>query len=253
MDNKTNKMVFRKEDIWLIPNIITYFRMICIPVFVTLCLVGGFNADKTNLIYWSLGVFFVAALSDLVDGKIARKFNMISDIGKVFDPLADKLMHISAILCLTIIGYMPWYFIVIVFVKEMALMSMSPVLLKKKIIIQAVFAGKIASACLSLGVVLAFFHPLLVDWWSFGNSVGVAMSVDWIIMLTGCVLAVYAAFAYLAIMIRELKKFNIDLAAGRIDRYGNRLDITENTEENVEIIEKNTEKNKENKDDSEEN
>ena len=72
-EEKPNKMVFKKEDIWLIPNIITYFRILCIPAFVALCLVGGLNlADKGNLIYWSLGVFFVAACSDLVDGKIAR-------------------------------------------------------------------------------------------------------------------------------------------------------------------------------------
>lgn len=228
MENKTNKMVFKKEDIWLIPNIITYFRMICIPIFVTLCLVGGLQ-DRTELIYASLGVFFVAALSDLFDGKIARKYNMVSDIGKVFDPLADKLMHISAILCLSIIQYLPWYFIVIVFVKEMIMMAFSPVLLKRKIIIQAVFAGKIASACLSLGVVLSFFHPLLCKWWKFGTSFNIDMSIDWIIMLVGCILAIYAALTYLAIMIKELKKFNKLVADGVLDEYGNPIEqVAEN-------------------------
>lgn len=141
MEDKPNKLVFKKEDIWLIPNVITYFRMLCIPVFVTLCLVGGLKG-KTDLIYWALGVFFVAACSDLVDGKIARKYNMVSDIGKVFDPLADKLMHVSSILCLVIINYMPWYFLVLIAVKELLMICFSPMLLKRKIVIQAVFAGK---------------------------------------------------------------------------------------------------------------
>ena len=228
MENKPNKIVFKKEDIWLIPNVITYFRMLCIPVFVTLCLVGGLHPDKGNLIYWALGVFFVAACSDLVDGKIARKYNMVSDIGKVFDPLADKLMHVSSILCLVIIKFMPWYFLVLIAVKELLMVCVSPVLLKRKIVIQAVFAGKIASAVISGGVVLTFFHKLLVKWWTFGTTVqGIEMSLDWIVMLVGCVLAFYALITYFAITVKELKKFDADFKAGKVDKFGNRLDEAE--------------------------
>lgn len=224
MDDNPNKMVFKKEDIWLIPNIICYFRILCIPVFAALCLVGGFVQGKGDLIYWSLGVFFIAALSDLVDGKIARKFNMVSDIGKALDPLADKLMHVFALLCLTIIQFIPWYFIVIITVKELLMMCLSPVLYKRKIVLQAVFAGKIASACISLGITMAFFHPLLVKWWSFGTTFGIGMSLDWIVMLIGCALALYAAATYLIMMYNSLKKFNADVAAGILDKHGNRLD-----------------------------
>ncbi len=230
-EDKTNKIVFKKEDIWLIPNIITYFRMLCIPAFVALCLVGGLKEGKGDLIYWSLGVFFIAACSDLVDGKIARKYNMVSDIGKVFDPLADKLMHISAILCLVIIKFMPWYFLVIIAVKELLMICMSPILLKKKIVIQAVFAGKIASAVISGGLVLTFFHKLLVGAWSFSVGTFVA-SADWIVMLVGCVLAVYALATYFALMLKELKKFDVAFKAGEIDEYGNKI-VTEETSENA--------------------
>lgn len=200
------KTVFRKEDVWLIPNLITYFRIVCIPVFAALCLVGGFT-HRDALVYASLGVFFAAAISDLFDGAIARKFNMVSDIGKVLDPLADKLMHISALLCLTLIRFMPWYFIVIIALKELLMIAVSPMLLKRNIIIPAVFAGKIASACISLGVTLTFFHPLLAGAWNFGDGgLGVLMSVDWIVMLTGCVLAAWAAGTYLLIMVRALRE-----------------------------------------------
>lgn len=234
MEDKPNKLVFKKEDVWLIPNVITYFRMLCIPAFVALCLVGGLVPGKGNLIYWSLGVFFVAACSDLVDGKIARKYNMVSDIGKVFDPLADKLMHISSILCLVIIKFMPWYFLVLIAVKELLMICFSPMLLKRKIVIQAVFAGKIASAVISGGVVLTFFHALLVKWWTFGTTVqGIEMSLDWIVMLIGCCLAVYALITYVVIMLKALKKFDVDFKAGKVDKYGNRLDeVSENAEVN---------------------
>ena len=89
------------------------------------------------------------------------------------------------------------------------------------------FAGKIASAVISGGVVLTFFHALLVKWWTFGTTVqGIEMSLDWIVMLIGCVLAVYALVTYIVIMLKELKKFDADFKAGKIDKFGNRLDET---------------------------
>ena len=81
------------KEIWTIPNIITYFRILCVPVFVTLMALAGVRDDFT-LFYVALGVFFLASGSDMVDGWIARKFNMQSGIGMVLDPIADKLMHV---------------------------------------------------------------------------------------------------------------------------------------------------------------
>ncbi|MBR7163035.1 MAG: CDP-alcohol phosphatidyltransferase family protein, partial [Clostridia bacterium] len=88
-----------KKDLWTIPNLITYFRILCIPAFVTLMALAGVRSD-TTLLYWGAGVFAVATLSDLVDGFIARKFNMTSGIGMVLDPFADKMMQVSVLLCL---------------------------------------------------------------------------------------------------------------------------------------------------------
>lgn len=88
------------KEVWTIPNIITYFRIICVPVFVTLMALGGIRDDFT-LFYAALGVFFFASASDMVDGWIARRFNMQSGIGMVLDPIADKLMHVSVLACLS--------------------------------------------------------------------------------------------------------------------------------------------------------
>ena len=69
-----------KKELWTIPNIITYFRILCIPAYIALMACAGVNADPV-LLYIALGVFAVAAASDLVDGWIARRFNMTSGIG----------------------------------------------------------------------------------------------------------------------------------------------------------------------------
>ena len=207
-----------------VPNRLTVIRLLLVPVFLVFVL--GFGGETWGMIA-AICVFAIASFTDFLDGKIARKYNMVSDIGKVFDPLADKLMHVSSILCLVIINYMPWYFLVLIAVKELLMICFSPMLLKRKIVIQAVFAGKIASAVISGGVVLTFFHALLVKWWTFGTTVqGIQMSLDWIVMLLGCVLAIYALVTYIVIMLKALKKFDADFKAGKVDKYGNRLDET---------------------------
>lgn len=222
------KKFFNKHDIFLIPNLITYFRIICIPVFMVLCLYGNSRGEHPYL-FWSLGVFAVAAASDLVDGKIARKYNMVSDIGKVFDPLADKVMHIAVVLSLTIIGFVPWYIVAFLFAKEMFMGAMSPVLVSKKIVIPAVMAGKVASAEISFAVIAAFFHQLFVD-----NGIYLVKETftpDWFMLIIGCLLACYALGTYVGIVLKKYKVYKERLDKGEIDKFGNLID------ENGNIIE----------------
>ena len=82
-----------KKEILAIPNILCYFRILLIPVFCILYLGGNH--------YWAAIVLAIAAITDKLDGTIARKFDMITDLGKVIDPLADKLMQFAVALCLT--------------------------------------------------------------------------------------------------------------------------------------------------------
>ena len=80
-----------RKQIWSIPNLLSLFRILLIPVMVTLYVKGRTIG--------ALVVFGVSALSDIVDGQIARRFNMVTDLGKMLDPLADKLTQGAALLC----------------------------------------------------------------------------------------------------------------------------------------------------------
>lgn len=80
-----------------LPNKLTLFRMILIPFFVVFML-SNFAGDASKWI--ALGIFIVASLTDLLDGKIARKYNLVTNFGKFMDPLADKLLVCTAMLCL---------------------------------------------------------------------------------------------------------------------------------------------------------
>lgn len=94
---------FEFEDLFKLPNILCYLRLILVPVF--LCVY--FNADKPSDYYWATAVVLLSGFTDFLDGQIARGCNMITDLGKILDPIADKLMQLSMLVALTIkVNYM---------------------------------------------------------------------------------------------------------------------------------------------------
>ena len=191
------------KDLWTIPNIITYFRMLCVPAFIVLMALGGVWSN-IYYFYGALGVFFVASGSDLIDGYIARKYNMCSGVGMIFDPLADKLMHVSVLMCLAFCtGLTPlgrdtlsefsnpnlhWYvhygFVIGILLKELALISMAPIAMKKKAKVEANMLGKVGSFTVSVGVIMAFFHPYVkfADWGilAWGICIGWASALSYL-------------------------------------------------------------------------
>jgi len=198
------------KEVWTIPNIITYFRILCVPAFCVLMGLGGVR-DDLALFYSALGVFFLASGSDLVDGWIARKFNMQSGIGMALDPVADKLMHISVLICLSLctgltpLGahYSPdneqlrffvhYGFVVAIIAKELVQLLIAVYVIKKGATVKANWLGKISSFTISIGVILAFFHQYV-------------QYADWGILAWGIVQSYAAAFSYLRQVTLEVKK-----------------------------------------------
>ena len=84
---------------WTIPNALSILRLLLIPVFAVLYLTSG---DHPERMYWSVGVLLLSGLSDTLDGYIARRFNQISESGKLLDPLADKLTQVAVLICVTV-------------------------------------------------------------------------------------------------------------------------------------------------------
>lgn len=91
--------IFRIKWEWTIPNLLSILRLLLLPVFVTLYLMSN---TRPELLYWALGILVLSGLTDLFDGIIARRFHQISDMGKLLDPLADKLTQIAVVLSLAI-------------------------------------------------------------------------------------------------------------------------------------------------------
>ncbi len=97
-----------------LPNKLTMFRVILIPFFVLFMLVDITTADK----WIALAIFIVASLTDLLDGKIARKYNLVTNFGKFMDPLADKLLVCSALICLVEMAELPAWMVIIIIARE---------------------------------------------------------------------------------------------------------------------------------------
>jgi cardiolipin synthase len=100
----------------MLPNILTILRIVLIPVFVWL-----FFSEIPNNLNYALIVFITAGVTDVLDGYIARKYHLESDLGKVLDPLADKMMLLSVLICLTSTDLIPLWVVLIIMLKEMVM------------------------------------------------------------------------------------------------------------------------------------
>lgn len=146
-----------------IPNILTVIRFCLIPVFIYVF----YNPNIDNNLLWGIVVFIIAGATDLLDGYIARKYDLITKWGKLMDPLADKLMLITVLVSLYVKGIIPVPIILIVFVKEFLMIAGAAFLYKNRnIVVEANFFGKAATVSFYVAVVatvlkLPYYNILL--------------------------------------------------------------------------------------------
>ena len=131
-------------------NKITMFRIVLIPVFLVLA--------YTGLKYWALAVYIIACLSDVADGYIARHYNQVSNFGKFVDPLADKMLVLSAMCFFIENGQMPGWAVAIVLFREFAVSGLRLIAVEQIRVIAAARSGKIKTGCtmVCLGAMLVF-------------------------------------------------------------------------------------------------
>lgn len=179
-----------KEKILNVPNVLTIIRALLIPVYWVLFMKGHH--------FIALVVFVIASFTDLLDGYIARKYQLITNFGKLMDPLADKLMVLSVMLSLVIKGFVCWPPLAIILVKEALMVLGGAVMLKKGIVVYAEKIGKYAQAATVLALFLSFFSK---EEWFLSMGFPLHEVILWIaVCLTLCALCFYGRNA-----IRKLK------------------------------------------------
>lgn len=134
-----------------LPNKLTLFRVILIPFFLFFLLTGYGGAYSRWI---ALGIFVVASLTDLLDGKIARKYHLITNFGKFMDPLADKLLVCSAMIAFIELGQMPSWVVIIIISREFAISGFRLVAADNDVVIAASWWGKIKTVSQMVMVIL---------------------------------------------------------------------------------------------------
>lgn len=170
----------------MIPNILTTFRLIIIPFFAYSILSG-------QSVWLSVSLFLLSGLTDIVDGWIARHYNMITDVGSIYDPFVDKLMQITAIVCLAIENVVPLWVIGIVLLKELAMIVVGSVLYLKKIVVRSTWYGKFATVYFYALVFVFILVPKMNE------------NLKLILLLSLAGVLVWAAFAYLVKLLKSPK------------------------------------------------
>lgn len=149
-----------KKEIVTIPNLLSIIRLILIPVYISIYI----NAKQPADYYLAAAILAVSCLTDLIDGKIARHFNMISNLGKILDPLADKATQFSLILCLATKHPILWILIILFVVKEGFQVIAGAINLRKGIMLKgALLSGKVCTTVLFLTLILMIMIPNLPE------------------------------------------------------------------------------------------
>lgn len=176
-----------KKEIFTIPNMLSLFRLVLIPIYVTIYLEAEDSAD-----YLLAGMILaVSCLTDLIDGKIARHFNMISTLGKILDPLADKATQFSLIVCLALKYPVLWYIVALFVVKEGFQLIAGGINLKKgKMLKGALITGKICTTILFISLIVMVLMPELNV-----TVVNVIAIIDALFMITAFVDYVISYFS----------------------------------------------------------
>jgi len=133
-----------------IPNALTLFRIILIPLFIYFAIKEYYLA--------SLVVFIIASLTDTFDGIIARKFKYVSNFGKIFDPLADKILVASALIILTLWGLIYWWLALLILARELFMTLLRNHLIKRKIYLAANIFGKIKTTAQISTIIFSLFY-----------------------------------------------------------------------------------------------
>ncbi len=183
----------KKENI---PNILTIVRFILIPFI--------FMSVLSRQLLLALIIFTISALTDVLDGYIARKYNYITDIGKLLDPLADKLTQISLLLSLSILGILPWWIFLIVFIKELLMVVSASVLYSKKdVVVYSKWYGKLATTLFYLAIV----SSLIINQFNISISFKIDLYLYYLaILATIFSLIMYGINFKISKIIKTLKK-----------------------------------------------
>ncbi|MBQ6853229.1 MAG: CDP-diacylglycerol--glycerol-3-phosphate 3-phosphatidyltransferase [Peptococcaceae bacterium] len=141
-----------------LPNKLTIARMCMVPLFMIALMI---NTPASRLI--ATVIFALASLTDMLDGQIARKYNMVTNFGKLMDPLADKVLTAAAMICLVELGDLAAWIAVVIIFREYLITGLRSVAASENIVVAANIWGKVKTVCQMIALMLLMVKPQIVD------------------------------------------------------------------------------------------
>lgn len=176
-----------------IPNILTVLRFVLIPGIIA-------SIVKQDYILAFI-ILTISGLTDVLDGYIARKYNFITDFGKLIDPLADKTTQISILATLTIVNIIPIWILIIIVVKEFAMISGASFLYGKDLVVSSKWYGKLATVLFYVAIVVSLFikqfEDLIVSKTFVNSIINPLLSIDMPIYILALICSIFSLIMYI--------------------------------------------------------
>ena len=177
-----------KASAWNVANALTLFRLLLVPVFVVVLFHGDGHLTGWRIAAWA--VFAVASITDRLDGEVARRRNLVTEFGKLADPIADKALVGAALVGLSVLGELPWWVTVLILVREVGVTMLRFWVIRHGVL-AASRGGKVKT--LLQGVAIGLFVLPLSGW---------LHALAWVIMLAAIVVALATGVDYVARALR---------------------------------------------------
>lgn len=168
-----------------LPNKLTLFRVILIPFFVFFLLAPYFEGYGN---YIAVAIFIIASITDFLDGKIARKYHLVTNFGKFMDPLADKLLVCSAMICLIGLGKLASWIVIIIIAREFIISGFRLIASDNGVVIAASYWGKFKTVFQMIMVIVLIFNQYLCN--------PVLNVLGWIVIVAATALTVISLIDY---------------------------------------------------------
>ncbi|WP_030902500.1 CDP-diacylglycerol--glycerol-3-phosphate 3-phosphatidyltransferase [Streptomyces sp. NRRL F-5126] len=149
-----------EASLWNVANLLTMVRLLLVPAFVVLMLQNGGYDPVWRA--WAWAAFAVAMITDVFDGHLARTYNLVTDFGKIADPIADKAIMGAALICLSSLGDLPWWVTAVILARELGITLMRFWVIRHGVI-AASRGGKMKT--LAQGTAVGMYVLALTDWW----------------------------------------------------------------------------------------
>ncbi len=177
-----------------LPNKLTLMRIILVPFFVAALLISSIPYHYII----ALVIFAVASITDMLDGKIARKYNMVTDFGKFADPLADKILVISAFACFVELDIVSSVFVIIVLFREFTVTSIRLVAAENGKVVAANIWGKAKTVSQMIAIIVVLLYGVVTDFTQLGdNAVFVWTIIQQSILWLSALLTVISGVIYI--------------------------------------------------------